>query len=244
MHFMKRIIWLSTIGTLLAGCAAQLSVAPGAPRDRSAPTATKAPVSKVMVLPPRGSERGQVSELAELERVLLAKGFRVISSGITGRVASGPAEERVDEAARLSDLERALILAKKSNADALLQVGEIAFQPAERLFAFLEGDSSHLMEVTEQSSSPDAIFVRMKEERFSFQAKVINVDDGEILVSMDISQSTSRVSPAINTNVQLRRGETILTVDTPERRQAAVVQVMEALNNHIIARPAEANAKP
>jgi hypothetical protein len=61
---------------------------------------------------------------------------------------------------------------------------------------------------------------------------------------MDISQSTSRVSPPINTNVQLSRGETILTVDTPERRQAAVVQVMEALNNHIIARPAEANAKP
>jgi hypothetical protein len=102
-----------------------------------------------MVLPPRGSERGQVSELAELERVLLAEGFRVISSGITGKVASGPAEERVDEAARFSDLERALILAKKSNADTLLQVGEMAFQPAERLFV-LEEDSNHLKEITEE----------------------------------------------------------------------------------------------
>ena len=53
---------------------------------------------------------------------------------------------------------------KKSNADTLLQVGEIAFQPAERLFV-LEGDSNHLKEITEESSNPDAIVVRMSQEQ-------------------------------------------------------------------------------
>jgi hypothetical protein len=197
-----------------------------------------------MVLPPRGSERGQVSELSDLERVLLAKGFRVISSGITGRVAAGPVEARVDEAPRLSDLERALILAKGSNADVLLQVGEIAFESGERHFTLLDRGSSDLKEVQERPSNPDACYVRMKEARFTFQAKVINVENGEILVSMDISQSTSRVPPAINSTVRLSPGETIVTVDTPARRQSAVFQVMEALNAHVTARPAEAIAKP
>jgi hypothetical protein len=217
----------------MASCSASLSVAPGALRDLSAPVATKAQVSAIIVLPPRGSERGQRSELADLERVLLGKGFRVISSGITGRVASGPVEARADEASRLSDLERALILAKNSNADALLQVGEIGFEPTERYFTLLEGDKSHLKEVPELPASLDACVIRMKEARFTFQAKLINVENGEIVVSMEISQSTSRVSPTIDMDVLVSRGQTIITADTPQRRQATVTQVMDAFDSHL-----------
>jgi hypothetical protein len=211
--------------------------APGArlPRQK-----LKALVSAIIVLPPRGSERGQRSELADLERVLLGKGFPVISSGITGRVATGPVEARADEASRLSDLERALILAKDSNADALLQVGEIGFEPAERYFTLLEGDLTNPKEVPEPPTSPDAVFVRVKEARFTFQAKLINVENGEIVVSMEISQSTSRVSPATNIKGQASTRETIAIIDTPQRRQAAVEQVMEAFNSHLSARRSQA----
>jgi hypothetical protein len=138
-----------------------------------------------------------------------------------------------------------LILAKDSNADALLQVGEIGFEPAERYFTLLEGDPRNLKEVPELPTSPDAIVVRVKEARFTFQAKLINVENGEIVVSMEISQSTSRVSPAINipnVNGQASRMEPIV-VDTPQRRQAAVTQVMEAFNSHLSARRSQSRAK-
>jgi hypothetical protein len=243
MHHMRKTIWFAILGPMLASCMANLSVAAGALRDRSAPTVTKAQVSAVIVLPPRGSERGQVSELADLERVLLGRGFRVISSGITGRVASGPVEARADEASRLSDLERALILAKDSNADALLQVGEIGFVPAERYFTLLEGDLRHFKEVPEPPARPGTYCIRIKEARFTFQAKLINVENGEIVVSMDISQSTSRVSPMTSMDVLPNREETTMTIDSPQRRQAAVMQVMDAFNNHISARSPQARAK-
>ena len=235
MHHIGMTIWFAILGPMLASCMANLSVAPGALRDRSAPAVTKAQVSAVIVLPPRGSERGQVSELADLERVLLGKGFRVISSGITGRVASGPVEARAEEASRLSDLERALILAKNSNADALLQVGEIGFVPAERYFTLLEGNMRHFEEVPELSSRTATYCIRIKEARFVFQAKLINVENGEILVSMDISQSTSRVSPMTSMDVLPNREESTMSIDSPQRRQAAVMQVMDAFNNHISA---------
>jgi hypothetical protein len=240
---MRKTIWFAILGPLLASCMANLSVETGALRDRSAPVVAKAQVSAVMVLPPRGSERGQVSELADLERVLLGRGFRVISSGITGRVASGPVAARADEASRLSDLERALILAKDSNADALLQVGEIAFVPAERYFTLLEGDFRQFKEVPESPAAPGVYCIRIKEARFDFQAKLINVENGEIVLSMDISQSTSRVSPMTSMDVLANRGETTITIDSPQRRQAAVVQVMDAFNSHISARAPQARAK-
>jgi hypothetical protein len=240
---MKRLLWLSIPSLLLVGCAANLSLVPEPVKDLSVPAATKTQVSAIIVLPPRGSERGQRSELAEVEKVLLAKGFRVISSGITGRVASGPAGSRADDVSRLSDLERALILARDSNADALLQVGEIGFAPAERYFILVEGDRERFAEVPEPPSSLDAYQVRIKESRFTFQAKLINVENGEIVVSMDFSQGTSRVEPPLDIRVQLGRDEIIATIDTPERQRKAVKQVMEAFSSHISTAPSQAQPK-
>lgn len=77
----------------------------------------------VMILPPAGSERGQVgdSRLMLIEKMFLERGVDVISSGITARaVAGGPESEAV--AFNLSDLERSLVLARKSNCTALLQL--------------------------------------------------------------------------------------------------------------------------
>lgn len=234
MHNIRRILWLATSSILLVNCSASLTVGPWLLRDLSAPAAAKVQVSSIIVLPPRGSERGETSDLADLERVLLSKGFRVISSGITGRLASGPVEVRADEVSRLSDLERALILARKSNADVLLQVGEIAFTPSERYFTLFESDPHHLTEVFDPPSGPyNSYRIRIKEARFTFQAKVISVEDGEILLSMDISQTTSRVAPRLTWTFLGSRDETIISIDTPQRRRAALKQVMEAFSNHM-----------
>ena len=232
MNHPNRPFQLGFLALLLTSCAASLSLLPDELRDRSAPAAKKAEVSAIMVLPPRGSERGQQSELAGLERALLAKGFRVISSGITGRVASEAVEARADEAARLSDLERALILAKKSNADALLQVGELEFKPSERYFTVRKGDRGNFTEVPDPPSV-DSWRLRVKEARLSFQAKLINVENGEIVISMEFSQSTSRVAPPLHIDVPLSSEETIITIDNRQRRQAALTQVMEAFSSHI-----------
>jgi hypothetical protein len=233
MNHLNRSFLLGLLALLSASCAASLSLLPSELQDRSAPAAKKAEVSAIMVLPPRGSERGQQSELADLERILLAKGFRVISSGITGRVASDTVEARADEATRLSDLERALILAKKSNADALLQVGELGFKPSERYFAVLEGDREKYAEIPEPPDSRGSCVVRIKEARFGFEAKLINVENGEIVISVDLSQSTSRVAPSLDMIIQLNREETVIEIDTLKRRQAATTQVMEGFSSHI-----------
>ncbi len=239
MHHIRTAICLALLGAIVPACAvARLTLAPDALSDRSEPAKTKSRISAVIVLPPRGSERGQRSELADLERVLLGKGFRVISSGITGRVASGPTEGRAIEASRLSDLERALILAKDSNADALLQVGKMGFSPAERYFVLDDHDPSKLKEVLEPPAKSDGLHLLLKEARYTFQARLINVENGEILVSVDIAQSTSRVAP-IDWEVQSRGSETIAPIDTPQRRRRAVTQVMEALSNHISPRDSQ-----
>jgi len=219
---------------LLTSCAAtKLSLVPTALQDRSAPAAQKAEVTAIMVLPARGSERGQHSELADLERTLLARGFRVISSGITGRVASDSSEARADDATQLSDLERALILAKKSNADVLLQVGEFEFKPSERYFVIVDGGRNRFTEVSERQDRPGYYFVRVKEARLRFQAKLINVENGEIVILMDFSQSTSRVAPKLDMEVQLGRREPVITIDTRQLRQAVLTQVMDAFSSHV-----------
>jgi len=244
MHQMGKFIGFVFLGAALCGCTATLSVPPDTILDRSAPATRKPPVSALMVLPPRGSERGQRSDLSDLERFLLEKGFRIISSGITGRVASGPSEVRADESSRLSDLERALILAKNSNADALLQVGEIGFSDAERHFVLPDGERANFKEVPESPTSPNAFGVRIKEAKFTFQAKLINVENGEIMVSMDISQSTSRVSPAVNMSVPLNQGHTTIKVDTSQRRKEVVFQVMDAFSDHISVRALQRPVQP
>ena len=67
-----------------------------------------------MVLPPQGNDRGQVSDVSVIERIMLAAEARVISSGVTGRVVAQGNDARVGGAEQLSDLERALVVARDS----------------------------------------------------------------------------------------------------------------------------------
>jgi len=70
-----------------------------------------------------------------------------------------------------------------------------------------------------------------------------HVENGEIVLSMDSSQNTSRVLPMTSMDVQPNRGENTMTIDSPLRRQASVMQVMDVFNSHISARAPQARAK-
>ncbi len=109
----------------------QLVLSPATMEDRSAPLRPSKQYASIMVLPPTGSERGQVGELVEVERLLLNSGFKVISSGVTGRVVT---TGQTAGAAPMSDLERALVLARTSHADALLQIAKLDWEPSSRSF--------------------------------------------------------------------------------------------------------------
>jgi hypothetical protein len=136
----------------------------------------------------------------------------------------------VETAANLSDLERALVLAKSSNAEALLQIIEIGWSRARRAFV-QKGD--RLREISIGTTVEGSKLVRVTESVFRFQARLINVDNGEIVMSIDVSQGTSRaISEPETIDVQMSplQGATTSEIDTddPERRREVVTQVMDS----------------
>jgi hypothetical protein len=216
---------------LLSGCVtATLTLAPVAAVDLTVPKRAEKQFASIMVLPPSGSEHGQASELAAVERVLLGAGIKVISSGVTGRIVLDSSGNRVETGANLSDLERALVLARNLNARALLQVTQLGWTDGRRWFVrsgerFQEIGPGHTLD------PPNS--VKVSEVVFHFQAKVISVDDGEIVMSIDASQGTSRVleqpkSIEITTS-PAGSGAREIDTDMPDRRQSAVDQVMAVL---------------
>lgn len=234
---------------LLVGCGkpglTSLTVGPRVPvHDQSVPTPQKSAYASVMVLPPRGSERGAVTDLASLEKALLKKGVRVISSGVTGRVVVDGAEGKRggDTATQLSDLERALVLARKSNADAILQVMEIGWRddlPAVDRYYWFDDKTWHELE-----KKPESDWFRQnrgKEHRLAiirgpalaFQAKVIDVETGEIVAAVDLAQST--VGEIESKVLYLpKKGKKEVKITSDELRAAVIDAVMERLADVIV----------
>jgi hypothetical protein len=213
-----------------AGCStASINLTPLDPTDLTVPARVNRRFGTIMVLPPFGSERGAASALAEVERVLLDGGVRVISSGVTGRVVRDQTGDRVESAANLSDLERALVLARGSNAEALLQILEIGWVQGERSFVL---DQDRFDEVGHGISVNSSALVQVGEAIFKFQARLISVDNGEILMNIEILQGTSRVSPPQKLDVTSSplngMSRHFIDTDGPDRRQTVVSQVMAA----------------
>jgi hypothetical protein len=219
-------------GFIAVGCStASITLVPAAPSDLTVPKQSERRFGTMMVLPPRGSDRGQVSDLADVERVLLASKIRVISSGVTGRVVLDQSGNRVETAANLSDLERALVLARNSNTEALLQIVDLGWTDRRRPFV-LAGD--RYQEVAPGTSVDPSHLVRVREAVFRFEARVINVEDGEIVMSIDVSQGTSRVisSPMtvpITSSPLETASKRDIDTDEPDRRRVVVKQVMDGL---------------
>jgi hypothetical protein len=242
MRSFANLIGLVTVA-LVSGCASTttLQVTQQVPLlDQSVPTPQKPAYSIVMVLPPKGSERGEVSELANLEKALLKQGVRVISSGVTGRVVIDNAEGQKNEgAAQLTDLERALILARKSGAEALLQVADMkwAKEPNKFRYYLLQQDGKTFAEVSK------ADFDGAGSEKqwmitgpsLHFEAKLIDVESGEIVAAVDISQSTAHELSSKIVPVTVKGGSIVpnvqqaTEVDSPDLREGAVQDMMGKL---------------
>jgi hypothetical protein len=232
---------------LLSGCVTStLTLAPVPVVDLTVPKRAAKQFASIMVLPPSGSERGQASELAAVERVLLGAGIKVISSGVTGRIVLDGSGNRVETGANLSDLERALVLARNSNAEALLQVTQLGWIDDGRRWFVRSGE--RFQEIGPGHTLDAANSVKVREAVFHFQAKVISVDKGEIVMSIDASQGTSRVLQEpkgieITTSLAGADAREIET-DMPDRRQSAVDQVMAVLLARLTAQTATGESAP
>jgi sugar phosphate isomerase/epimerase len=225
-------------------------------RDQSAVVPHKSAYSSVMVLPPSGSERGQVSELAQLEKALIKAGVRVISSGVTGRiVVEGAGERKSDAAQSLSDLERALVLARKSGAEVLLQVMTLRWDRddgSSRWFALAEGDAlRELATATEYESIRRDRRWRLIGPTLRFEAKLIDVESGEIVATADMSQSTVRQMSSgkylVTTGHQgtiSNEGPNETVFDAPDLRERVVMSIMGQLARLIASGKPRAPASP
>jgi hypothetical protein len=202
--------------------------------DQSVPTPQKVQYAAVMVLPPKGSERGEVSELANLEKALLKRGIRVISSGVTGRVVVDNAEGKKNEGAKdLTDLERALVLARKSGADALLQVIRMEWRGNERNYRYFRADERRTFTELASKAEYEALPPRrgwvVSGPSFEFEAKIIDVESGEIVTAVDISQSTVREIEVKVLQGVHPDGIHNIEIVTPELKTDATGDVMEQL---------------
>jgi hypothetical protein len=178
-------------------------VASRPPIDESAvsPRLVASRYTKIMVIPPSGSARGQFdSTISIFEAEFLKLGITVISGAVTGRVVLsneiGTDEKRVEGAAQLSDAERALIMAKKTGAHAVLQVGEFGWtdrdEPPDRYFV-ADQASLQYREVDEgalQSVPPQFRWV-LSAPRLRFIGKLIDVESGEVIASFKIAAASN-----------------------------------------------------
>ena len=214
---------------LLSGCVtASLTLKPIPPTDRSVESRTKKTYSSLMVLM---TDPRQEAEQAALERVLLGAGIRVISAGVTGRVVQDDESRlRVETGKDLTGLERALVLAKRSNAEGLLQVMDVGWKDNTGRPFVLKGE--RFEEVPAGSMVDGTKLLRVQEGVFKLQARVIDVDSGEIVVSIDLAQTTTRALPEPRTMTMTVGGTEPMpdiSTDDAQRRQLVVDQVMNVL---------------
>ncbi|MBL6986499.1 MAG: hypothetical protein ISR72_05555 [Methylobacter sp.] len=172
-------------------------------RSVASPAVASRHFRKIMVLPPSGTERGQFdTAIATFEREFLRNGVTVISGAVTGRVvfASSGGEHKEEGATPLSDVERALIMAKDSGADAIMQVGGFAWdqESTSRWFVY-ERSSNNYREATRQEHQDRQGGPGMKQafasRSLKFIGRLIDVNNGEVMASFDIMAPASWSMP-------------------------------------------------
>jgi hypothetical protein len=220
--------------------------------DQSVTAPSRHGVRVVMVLPPQGTERDQqkVPEISGLEKELLRRGIRVISAGLTGRVTieSRVSSETGSNAVVLSQLERALVLAKKSNADALLQVEQLEWTPESRKFVYTPPNAAFVAASdADWAATPAGQHYAIVGPTLHIQGKLIDVESGEVMVAIDISQATVNMVDAGEAKTFTwvpeqgflpdAYGDGTRSTDTPEFRQKAQDALMGALATRVAGGP-------
>lgn len=197
----KIISKLAMVGTLsmaffLSGCATPslTMTADLPPIDNSviSPKLKDIKCEKVMVIPPSGTARGAFEQhMVLFEREFLKQGMGVISSAITGRVVmDSPTEdsEKNETASVLSDMERALVMAKTTGADAILQVGSLGWTEMKnsRFFVYEKEDVSFREVGVSDFRKLKKPGIKFIAPHLEFLGKIVNVENGEVLATLDV----------------------------------------------------------
>ena len=176
-------------------------------------------ITKVMVIPPSGTARGKFDEhIVWFEQEFLKRGITVISGAITGKVVlespNSTDEKKNESAALLSDLERALIMAKRTGAEAILQVGDLRWSEkmiATRYFITWKAGTP-FREISQQEyalTSCRDIFAEKAWSLFRnsgcrvaypagelyFVGRFVDVDNGEVIATLNITMPWNYVLP-------------------------------------------------
>jgi len=156
--------------------------------------------NRIMVLPPSGTKRGQYDpEVALFEREFLKNDITVISGAITGRVVfeeSKDEKKRVEGATPLSDAERALIMAKKTGADAILQIGSIQWIESNGVGRHFilnpEDEKLEYLEVPlKQFRNWDNVKIKFPSQWLHFVGRLTDVETGEVIASFKLSSAAN-----------------------------------------------------
>lgn len=189
---------------LLSGCASyQLQMSPSlAAVDESAvsPKLSQKKYTRLMVIPPSGTSRGQFDhQIALFEREFLKNGTTIISGAITGRVVAESEnslgkEGRTGRVIDLSDAERALVMAKDTGADAILQIGAWQFSDAVASRYFIldsdKGDRFVEVQLAEYRSWTKEKFL-FPSRILHFVGKLIDVSSAEVVASFKLKDAVN-----------------------------------------------------
>jgi hypothetical protein len=150
---------------------------------------------RIMVIPPSGTARGQFDrEIALFERELLKSDITVVAGAVTGRIVLGGgagAEKRLEAAKDLSDAERALVMAKETGADALLQLGGFGWsegRAATRFVVLMKMDGVQRFREVSQSEYQGASGAKLAflSPVLSFVGRLMDVESGQVVASFKI----------------------------------------------------------
>jgi Bacterial SH3 domain len=198
-------IGLSTLGCALligaCGSSMKLTVRPSQPAPVEtvlAPKLSERAYRRVLLLPPEAAveikdvsvpvvgEKQVAYYTTKLEKLLLGKGFEVISPEIVARAGS----ELQGKQDKLSAAEKALILGQKTKADAVLIVQSLAVHGSRKYFDVTESETSEVEPGRVRKEEGEDHPVRTDDERclhelplyeLRVEAKLIDAQSGMVL---------------------------------------------------------------
>jgi hypothetical protein len=239
---------LALCGASGGGCAIYtLDMAPArAPEDKTsvAPDLASRGYTKIMALPPSGTNRGELDAVISIfERELLKQNITVISSAVTGRVVmdSGGTAKKDEAAQGLSDAERALVMAKGTGADAILQIGALQWEQAVGRWFVLRGKKYE--EVTqEEHSACRGARTSFPGLELVFVGRLIDVESGQVMASFGIRDNVTWTLPsAYRAELSMKEGKLVVkredwAISAPDWIPAAKQRVLERTISLVAAR--------
>jgi hypothetical protein len=245
-----------TLTLLSAACGGKLitlSMAPTTPAyvDQSSvsPSLQSGIFERIMIVPPGGSGGVEFQDnMGAIERSFIARGITVISPAITSRVIldeQGRERPRSESGLQLSEVERALVLARDSNADAVLQIGAWRWTMGEssdyssRYFVEdVQGTSFAEVDRTAFERAGDRLTHVYEGDVLSFTGRLIDVETGEVIASFKIDVPKVNVAdPLIVTfdgGGQIRT-ESYSWTDDLRKQQAATQRAIATLFDRLAA---------